>query len=283
MADKLGLSEEERAERLPSGRQGLFHNRLHWAKTYMGKAGLLSSPARGVAQVTERGRAVLQQNPERVDGTTLAQFDEFIDWKDASSSGSGGFTKEPTGAMVLPQPVTEDTHLTPEERIEAARKELEKGLRVELLERVRAMTPADFEELIVQLLLRMGYGSGAEEMAQALGGSGDQGIDGVIHQDPLGLDRVYIQAKRYNEGNVVGSGAIRDFNGALDLKRAPKGLFVTASSFSRDARIQAESATRQIVLIDGEELASLMIRHKVGTRVVATIDIQEVDGAFFDD
>ena len=154
---------------------------------------------------------------------------------------------------------------------------------MELLERVRAMTPADFEELIVQLLLRMGYGSGAEEMAQALGGSGDQGIDGVIHQDPLGLDRVYIQAKRYNEGNVVGSGAIRDFNGALDLKRAPKGLFVTASSFSRDARIQAESATRQIVLIDGEELASLMIRHKVGTRVVATVDIQEVDGAFFGD
>lgn len=121
------------------------------------------------------------------------------------------------------------------------------------------------------------------EQPQALGGSGDQGIDGVIHQDPLGLDRVYIQAKRYNEGNVVGSGAIRDFNGALDLKRAPKGLFVTASSFSRDARIQAESATRKIVLIDGEELASLMIRHKVGTRVVATVDIQEVDGAFFGD
>lgn len=280
MADKLGLSEEERAERLPSGRQGLFHNRLHWAKTYMGKAGLVSSPSRGMAQITERGRAVLQQNPERVDGTTLAQFQEFTEWKDASSSGS---PKEPSVTIAVPQPVPEDTHLTPEERIEAARKELEKGLKVELLERVRAMTPADFEELIVQLLLRMGYGSGAEEMAQALGGSGDQGIDGVIHQDPLGLDRVYIQAKRYNEGNVVGSGAIRDFNGALDLKRAPKGLFVTASSFSKDARIQAESATRQIVLIDGEELASLMIRHKVGTRVVATVDIQEVDGAFFGD
>lgn len=246
----------------------------------MGKAGLVSSPSRGLAQITDRGRAVLQQNPERVDGTTLAQFSEFIDWKDSSSGGS---PSEPTGAITVPQLVPEDTHLTPEERLEAARKELEKSLRVELLERVRAMTPADFEELIVQLLLRMGYGSGAEEMARALGGSGDQGIDGVIHQDPLGLDRVYIQAKRYNEGNVVGSGAIRDFNGALDLKRAPKGLFVTASSFSRDARIQAESATRQIVLIDGEELATLMIRHKVGTRVVATVDIQEVDGAFFGD
>lgn len=280
MADKLGLTEEEKAERLPSGRQSLFYNRLAWAKTYMGKAGLLSSPARGLAQITERGQAVLRQNPERIDGTTLAQFNEFTDWRDTSNTDT---PEEPTGASAVPQPVPEDTRLTPEERLEAARKELEKGLRVELLERVRAMTPADFEELIVQLLLRMGYGSGAEEMAQALGGSGDQGIDGVIHQDPLGLDRVYIQAKRYNEGNVVGSGAIRDFNGALDLKRAPKGLFVTASSFSRDARIQAESATRQIVLIDGEELASLMIRHKVGTRVVATVDIQEVDGAFFGD
>jgi len=282
MADKLGLTEEEQAERLPSGRQGLFYNRLAWAKTYMGKAGLISSPARGLAEITDRGRAMLQTAPERIDGTTLAQFEEFTGWRDASSTGS---PKEPGGVIAVPQPqlVPEDTHLTPEERIEAARKELEKGLRVELLERVRAMTPADFEELIVQLLLQMGYGSGAEEMAQALGGSGDQGIDGVIHQDPLGLDRVYIQAKRYNEGNVVGSGAIRDFNGALDLKRAPKGLFVTASSFSRDARTQAESATRQIVLIDGEELASLMIRHKVGTRVVATVDIQEVDGAFFGD
>lgn len=280
MADKLGLSEQEMAERLPSGRQGLFHNRLHWAKTYMGKAGLVSSPARGLAQITERGRAVLQQNPERVDGATLAQFNEFTDWKDVSSGGS---LKKPDGTSTVPQPNLEAAQRTPEERIEAARKDLEKGLRAELLERVRAMTPADFEELIVQLLLRMGYGSGAEEMAEALGGSGDQGIDGVIHQDPLGLDRVYIQAKRYNEGNVVGSGAIRDFNGALDLKRAPKGLFVTASSFSRDARIQAESATRQIVLIDGEQLTSLMIRHKVGTRVVATVDIQEVDGAFFGD
>lgn len=278
MADRLGLTADERAERLPSGRQGLFHNRLHWAKTYMGKAGLVSSPSRGLAQITDRGRTVLEQNPKRIDGTTLAQFDEFIDWRDASTNETHN---DLTGSTTVPQPRLEGTQLTPEERIEAARKDMEKGLRAELLERVRAMTPADFEELIVQLLLRMGYGSGAVEMAEALGGSGDKGIDGVIHQDPLGLDRVYIQAKRYNEGNVVGSGAIRDFNGALDLKRAPKGLFVTASNFSRDARAQAEGATRQIVLIDGEELASLMIRHKVGVRVVATVDIQEVDGAFF--
>lgn len=278
MAGRLGLTEEDLAERLPSGRQGLFHNRLHWAKTYMARAGLLSSPTRGLAQITERGRAVLRDNPHRIDGSTLSQFPEFTEWKVASASGGGDEETEKPSPEIVP----EASQRTPEERIEAARKDMEKGLRAELLERVRAMNPADFEELIVQLLLKMGYGSGAEEMAQALGGSGDQGIDGVIHQDPLGLDRVYIQAKRYGDGNTVGSGAIRDFNGALDLKRAPKGLFVTASSFSRDARIQAESATRQIVLIDGEELAALMIRHGVGTRVVGTVYIQEVDEGFFD-
>lgn len=277
VANKLGLTEEDLAERLPSGRQGLFYNRLAWAKTYMGKAGLIRSPARGLAEITERGRAALRSNPERIDGTTLAQFAEFTEWRDNSNSTETG---QPV-AVAQPLLSDEAAHRTPEERIEAARADMEKGLRAELLERVRAMTPADFEELIVQLLLKMGYGSGAEEMAQALGGSGDQGIDGVIHQDPLGLDRVYIQAKRYGDGNTVGSGAIRDFNGALDLKRAPKGLFVTASSFSRDARIQAESATRQIVLIDGEELAALMIRHGVGTRVVGTVYIQEVDEGFF--
>jgi restriction system protein len=277
MADKLQLTEEERAERLPSGRQGLFHNRLHWAKTYMARAGLLSSPARGLAEITDRGRIVLQDNPGRIDGTTLDQFEEFSDWKEASAGGSA----EGGEVTSKPEVIEQVSSKTPEERIEAARKELERGLRAELLDRVRSMDPADFEELIVQLLLKMGYGSGAEEMAEALGGSGDQGIDGVIHQDPLGLDRVYIQAKRYADGNTVGSGAIRDFNGALDLKRAPKGLFVTASSFSRDARVQAESATRQIVLIDGQELAGLMIRHGVGTRVVGRVDIQEVDEGFF--
>lgn len=279
MAAKLGLSEAELAERIPSGRQALFYNRLHWAKTYLGKAGLLSSPPRGLAEITDRGRSMLQQHPARIDRGTLAQFDEFSDWLDASGTST---TPGPNRSTAAPKATADDTRLTPEERIEAARQDLEKALRAELLERVRTMAAADFEELIVQLLLKMGYGSGAEEMAQALGGSGDQGIDGVIHQDALGLDSVYIQAKRYNQGNAVGSAAIRDFNGALDLKRAPKGLFVTASSFTRDARVQAESATRRIVLIDGDELASLMIRHKVGTRVVASIDIPQLDTGFFD-
>ena len=278
LAKKIGLTDEELTERLPSGRQSVFHNRMHWAKGYMVQAGLLYSPTRGVAEITKRGRSILDQNPSRIDGATLSQFQEFKDWKN-------GITRDPSvGLSHLKnvEPVGQDLQLTPEERIESARKDSELALKADLLDRVRSMSPSDFEELIVQLLLKMGYGSGAEELAAALGGSGDQGIDGVIHQDPLGLDRVYIQAKRYGDGNTVGSGAIRDFNGALDLKRAPKGLFVTASTFSRDARIQAENATRQIVLIDGEKLAGLMIRHGIGTRVLGIVYIQEVDEGFFE-
>lgn len=278
MANKLGLTEEELDERLPSGRQGVFHNRLHWAKTYMARAELLESPARGLANITQRGRAILQSNSVRIDSSTLAQFENFKEWV---CSGGGETTETTTSSSATFSTAPEASPKTPEERIEMARKDLEKGLRAELLERVRAMTPGEFEELIIQLLLSMGYGIGAEKMAEALGGSGDQGIDGVVHQDPLGLDRVYIQAKRYKDGNSVASKEIRDFNGALDLKRAPKGLFVTASNFTRDARSQAENATRQIVLIDGDELAALMIRYRVGTRVVGTVDIQEVDEAFF--
>lgn len=279
VAAKIGLTDEELSLRLPSGRQSVFHNRMHWAKGYMAQAGLLSSPARGLAEITDRGRKILQQKPERIDGTTLSQFAEFREWKD----GSTGNSSEPSTAAVDGTAANiETSQRTPEERIEAAKNDLEKALKADLLKRIRSMTAADFEELIVQLLLKMGYGSGAAEMAEALGGTGDQGIDGVVHQDPLGLDRVYIQAKRYGDGNTVGSGALRDFNGALDLKRAPKGLFVTASTFSRSAREQAENATRQIVLIDGEELASLMLRHGVGTRVIGRVDIHEVDEAFFD-
>jgi restriction system protein len=280
MSNKLDLTDDDLAERLPSGRQGLFHNRLHWAKTYLARAGLLASPLRGLAEITATGRAVLAEGLTRIDGSTLARFPDFVRWKDGSGDDVEAVAiPEAPGAPPGRHEVLAEA--TPEERIEAARKELERGLRADLLDRVRSMTPAEFEELIVQLLLRMGYGTGAEEMARALGGPGDRGIDGVVHQDPLGLDRVYIQAKRYAEGNVVGSREIRDFNGALDLVRAPKGLFVTASTFTRDARNQAQNATRQIVLIDGEELATLMSRYKVGTRVLGTIELQGIDEGFF--
>lgn len=154
-------------------------------------------------------------------------------------------------------------------------------MRAEVLDRVRGMTSGDFEALIIFLLVRMGYGQGREEMAQALGGSGDGGVDGVVHQDPLGLDRVYVQAKRYKEGNTVGPDAINSFIGALNIKRANKGLFVTASSFTKQAMEHARSSTTHVVLIDGERLAELMVRHSVGIVVRDVVEIKAIDEGFF--
>jgi restriction system protein len=170
---------------------------------------------------------------------------------------------------------------TPEERIESARRELEASLKADLLDRVRQIEPGDFEALIIQLLVRMGYGQGREEMARALGGSGDGGVDGVVHQDPLGLDRVYIQAKRYKDGNTVGPEAINSFIGALNIKRANKGLFVTASAFTKQARDHAERSTTHVVLIDGDRLAELMVRHSVGVVIRDVIEIKAIDEGFF--
>ena len=180
-----------------------------------------------------------------------------------------------------PKPSQEAVSSTPEETIETARRELEASLTAEILDRVRQMSPADFEGLVILLLVRMGYGQGREELAQALGGSGDGGVDGVVNQDALGLDRVYIQAKRYKDGNTVGPGEINSFIGALNIKRANKGLFVTASSFTKQAREHASSSTLHVVLLDGIHLAELMVRHGVGVLTRSTVEIKAIDEGFF--
>jgi restriction system protein len=172
---------------------------------------------------------------------------------------------------------------TPRERIDAAQRELEAALRADLLERVRQMTPSDFEELVIRLLLAMGYGEGQEEMARALGGTGDGGIDGVVHQDPLGLERVYVQAKRWKANNNVSSPEIRDFLGALNINRASKGVFVTASDFTNDAKAAARNSTLHVVLIDGERLTDLMVRYKIGVLVRSVVEIKDLDEGFFED
>jgi restriction system protein len=275
----LRLSDEDLAQRLPSGRQALFHNRLHWAKQYLARAGVFSTAERGRFEVTDRGRALLSENLSTINNKVLARYPEFVSWLRSSNvSAEPGGEEKPT-AVSDPEPYRS----TPEERIEAARRELEASLKADLLDRVRAMPPSEFESLIIDLLVRMGYGQGTEEMAQALGGSGDGGVDGVVHQDPLGLDRVYIQAKRYREGNTVGPDAINSFIGALNIKRANKGLFVTASSFTRQAREHAERSTTHVVLMDGERLAELMLRHGVGVLVRHTIEIKAIDEGFFED
>lgn len=279
IAADLRLSDEQQAERLPSGRQSTFHNRLHWAKQYMTRAGLIESTKRGQFQVTDEGRALLATGLSAISNEVLNQYPAFVEWRQRAPSDVE--SAEANQTATSPASALGAATSTPEERVEAARRELEASLKAEVLDRVRQMTPGDFEALIILLLVRMGYGQGREEMAQALGGSGDGGVDGVVHQDPLGLDRVYIQAKRYKEGNSVGPDAINSFIGALNIKRASKGLFVTASSFTKQAMEHARHSTTHVVLIDGERLAELMVRHSVGVVVRDVVEIKAVDEGFF--
>jgi len=274
LAADFGLSAEEMAERLPSGMQGVFHNRLHWAKFYMTRAGLLETTRRGRFQITPEGSALLRTGLTQITNQTLSASPAFKAWFKSSQAS-------PTNTSIT-EPAVDASGATPEERIEEARKELEANLKAEILDRVRQMLPADFEQLIIQLLVRMNYGQGREELAKALGGSGDGGVDGVVHQDPLGLDRVYIQAKRYKEGNNVGPEAINSFIGALNIKKANKGLFVTASGFSKQAREHAMASSLHVVLIDGERLAELMIRHGVGVLTRHMVEIKTLDEGFFE-
>lgn len=273
VAKDFSLSDDQLAERLPSGVQGVFHNRLHWAKFYLTRAGLLESTKRGQFQVTDAGRGLLATNPAKIDNAVLARYPRFREFLES---------KRPVGT--LPAQATAPIEIaasTPEEVIDAARRELDANLKAEVLDRVRQMSPGDFEGLVILLLVRMGYGQGREELARALGGSGDGGVDGVVHQDALGLDRVYIQAKRYKDGNTVGPSEINSFIGALNIKRANKGLFVTASTFTKQAREHASSSTLHVVLLDGNGLAELMVRHNVGVVTRSSIDIKAVDEGFF--
>lgn len=278
IAAEFGMTEDDLAERLPSGRQSLFHNRLHWAKTYLARAGLIELPKRGHHQVTERGLALLAESPQRVDNGTLKRFPEFYAWL---VGRGGGESSSVEASASLAEEEALIASATPEERIGEAQRELQASLKADLLERIRAMPPGDFESLIIHLLVKMGYGLGKEEMAKALGGSSDGGVDGVINQDALGLDRVYIQAKRYKDGNTVGASQIRDFIGALNIRRANKGLFVTASTFTREAEESARNANLHVVLVDGNRLAGLMIRHNVGVIVRDVVEIKSIDEGFF--
>jgi restriction system protein len=273
LAEELGLSEAARAALLASGRQTIFANRVHWAKTYLAKAGLVEATKRGHFRLTRRGVDVLAASPERIDNRFLSRFEEFRQFSDRSAQS--------TDDEVVPEPA-DAAEQTPDEIMRAAHRRIEAALAEDLLDRVRAAPPDFFERLIVNLLLAMGYGGSAADAGRALGRSGDDGVDGVIDQDALGLDRVYIQAKRYAAGNSVGPGAIRDFFGSLDRHKAAKGLFVTTSGFTSSARETAEYLSKRIVLIDGEQLTRLMIRHNVGCRIEEVLHVKKVDEDFFE-
>lgn len=276
LANEFSLTSEERSHLLPSGRQTTFANRVHWAKSYLGKAGLVELTRRAHFQITQRGREVLLHPPERIDIKFLTRFAEFRDFREAQDV-------EPEIGSVTRPPVDPAASLTPDEVMRAAGRQLEAALAAELLERVAVGSPAFFESLVVRLLIAMGYGGSVTELDKALvGRSGDGGVDGVIDQDPLGLDRIYVQAKRYSADNHVGASAIRDFFGSLDRFKASKGLFVTTSAFSSGARETSEMLSKRIVLIDGPQLARLMIRHDVGCRVEEALTIKKLDEEFFD-
>jgi len=283
LADQLALTPDERAELLPSGKQTRFANRVNWAKAYLAKAGLVENTRRGYFRITPRGQTALSDATATINNAYLDQFKEFQDFKakvneaDGAASGSAATPSQvsaPFGASV-------DTE-TPDEALRKAHAAITGALAADLLDRVRKATPAFFEKLIVELLLAMGYGGTSEEAGRALGQSGDDGVDGVIDQDPLGVDQIFVQAKRYAEGNNIGAGAIRDFYGALSLKKAHKGIFVTTSAFSQPAVETARGLGSRIVLIDGLQLSRLMIRYNVGCRDEDVLHLKKVDEDFFE-
>lgn len=251
LAANFGLSESERQELLPSGRQSRFANRVHWAKAYLKMAGLLVDTRRGHYEITARGREVLKQSPPRITIAYLQQFPEFRELREAS----GNRTAEPLE-------IAEDQARTPEEVLDAAYQRSRAGLQAQVLDKVRSCSPTFFERLVIELLVKMGYGGTLQDAGRAVGRTGDGGIDGIIKEDRLGLDAIYIQAKRWE--SMVGSPKIREFAGALQGQRAKKGIFITTSDYSKDALDYVSRIDSKIVLIDGTMLAGLMIDYGLG-------------------
>lgn len=268
LADHFHLSDDERKALLPSGRQATFDNRVGWARTYMKKAGLLQTPRRGYFTITDSGLRALKTNPDKVNVKFLEQYPEFLDFR----------TKGKATQTDVTMPTEERT---PREVMEDAYATIRTQLAGELLERIAQSSPQFFERLVVDLLVTMGYGGTRRDAGEAVGGSGDEGIDGIIKEDRLGLEVVYIQAKRWE--NTVHRPEIQKFVGALSGQNARKGVFMTTSNFSAGAVEYAKGLSVKVVLIDGETLASLMIDHGVGVAPEASYEIKRVDSDYFDE
>jgi restriction system protein len=276
LALKLELSDADMRQLLPSGKTPVFHSRVGWAKTYLNKAGLLRIVRRGSYQLTEEGAALLKTKPASVTNETLARYPSFQAFVSREDTGGDEATPAPTTPAERV-----DQKTTPQERLEAAHQQLRRETEDQLLELVMKAPPAFFERLVVDLLVRMGYGGSVEDAGKALGRSGDGGIDGLIKEDPLGLDAVYIQAKRW-QGNV-GRPEVQAFAGSLEGERARKGVFITTSGFTRDARDYVGRIDKRIVLIDGTRLAGLMFDHGVGVASVAAFEVKRVDSDYFEE
>lgn len=273
LAAGLGITEAERAELLPSGTAPLFDNRVGWARTYLKQAGLLESPRRGFLRITQRGLSALAKAPARIDVAYLDQFPEFRTFRTRRRETAGQVAE---GAGQQPA----ESALTPEDALAAAYGKLRAGLEEDVLEQAKAASPAFFERLVIDVLVAMGYGGTRQDAGRAIGRSGDGGIDGIIKEDRLGLDVIYVQAKRWD--STVGRPEIQKFAGALQGQRANKGVFITTSSFTRDAHDYVATISSKIILLDGETLAKLMVDHNVGVTPVGTYELKKVDSDYFE-
>lgn len=273
LADEFDLTAEERGELLPSGGQTVFNNRVGWARSYLKQAGLLASPRHGFFIITQRGKELLSSSPLQIDLSILERYPEFLEFKNRKKDKN---EKETQVGVSSAQESTQ----TPEDALASAYKQLRLTLESDLLTAVLETSPSFFERLVVDLLVKMGYGGNRQDAGRALGKTGDGGIDGIINEDRLGLDVIYIQAKRWDA--TVGRPEIQKFAGALQGQRAKKGVFITTSSFSKEARDYASLIESKIILIDGEQLARLMAEHNVGVSTIGQYEVKKLNSDYFD-
>jgi restriction system protein len=272
LADQFGLTESERKQMLASGLASVFDDRFGWARYYLKRAGLLLNPRRSYFQITQRGKAVLAEAPERIDVKLLRQFPEFEEFYSPKKTVSDDTAPAPEEA----------TSETPEELLESGYLKLRKQLEFDLLARVKSCPPEFFERLVVRLLTTMGYGGSLADAGKAIGRSGDGGIDGVIKEDKLGLDLLFIQAKRW-DNSTVGRPEIQKFVGALYGRKAKKGIFITTSTYSKDAKDYVEGLDSRVILIDGAQLAELMFDYGIGVSTANSYVVKRIDSDFFED
>lgn len=276
ISDQFNLTEEERVQLLPSANQAIINNRVGWARTYLKKANLLETPKRAVLKITKDGINVLAKNLPRVDVKFLQTFPKFQEWIHSYATKTNDVE-----AIEGENKIEIQTGKTPEELLDYSYTQLKEELASEIIDKVKSCSPAFFELLVIDLLTKMGYGGSRKEAGEVLGKSGDGGIDGIIKEDKLGLDTIYIQAKRWD--NTVTIHQVRDFAGSLLSKKAKKGIFITTSSYPASAREFVSSIEPKIVLIDGNELANLMIEYKVGISVKKVYEVQRLDSDYFEE
>ena len=265
----FSLSDAEKEELLPSGQQNIIDNRVGWARTYLKKSGLIKATRRSYFEITKLGLKVLKESPSEINVKFLEQFDQFVEFRSfRRENGTNEFSE-----------VELDSTQTPQEQLEYSYQKIKTDLSQELISIVKQCSPQFLEKLVVELLISMGYGGSRKDAGQAIGQSGDGGIDGIIKEDKLGLDVIYIQAKRWE--SVVGSKEIRNFVGSLVGQKANKGVFITTSRFTKDSLEYVKTITHKVILIDGEMLAQLMIENNIGVSKVISYDVKKIDSDYF--